>query len=233
MLAALGSQHGGWELKIGSYRAVCSGPARALANAERELFAQLDYRDDSKVGVICMETGGTPSDSVTQSIADSCGISTTDLYCVLTPTTSTAGSVLTSARVVEAGMFRLMTCGFKPAGVRTGHGTAPIAPAAKHGRAPMGTVNDCVIYGGRAFFFVKSEESDNLDALIEGTSSISSSQYGQPLYRLLKSVKFDAHKLDPALFSPAEITVNDITSGRTFKAGHVNPEVLKQSLMKG
>ena len=233
MLAALGSQHAGWEMNIGDYSAVCSGPARALANIEKELFVKLNYRDDSKAGIICLETGETPPDSVTQSIADTCGISTTDLYCILAPITSIVGSVLTSARVVEAGVYRLMTLGFNPAGIRTGHGVAPIALAARDSRVAAGITNDCVIYGGRAFFFVKSDESDKLEALVERASSSASSEYGQPLYRLLASVGFDSHRLDPALFGPAEITVNDITSGRTLKAGHVNPVVLRQSLAIG
>lgn len=232
-LATLGSQHAGWEIRIGEHVARCSGPARALASAERELFDRLDYRDDSKVGVICLETGEHPPDSVTQSIADSCGISATDLYCILAPTTSIAGSVVTSARVVDNGAYRLMALGFKPAGIRTGHGIAPIAPVKRDSKVALGVTNDCVLYGGRAFYFVRADESDELDVLVERASSSASSLYGQPLYLILKSVAFDVHKLDPALFGPAEITVNDITSGRTLKAGGVNPEVLKQSLAIG
>jgi methenyltetrahydromethanopterin cyclohydrolase len=132
--------------------------------------------------------------------------------------------------VVEAGAYRLMTLGFKPAGIRTGHGIAPVAPVKKDGRKATGIVNDCFVYGGRTFFFVKADESENLDDLVERASSSASSSYGQPLYYILKSVAFDIHKLDPALLAPAEITVNDVTSGRTLKAGRVNPEVLKQSL---
>lgn len=232
-LAVLGSQHAGWEMRLGSYFAMCSGPARALAVAEKELFAELDYRDDSKVGVICLESREPPPDTVTQYIADSCGISATDLYCILTPATSTAGSVVTSARVVEAGAHRLRTLGLNPEKIRTGHGIAPIAPVTKEDRTVSGITNDCILYGGRAFFFVKSEENDHLDALVERASSSASSQYGQPLYELLKSVGFDAHRLEPTLFGPAEITVNDVTSGKTLKAGRLNPEVLKQCLAIG
>ncbi len=232
-LATLGSQHAGWEIRIGEHVARCSGPARALASAERELFDRLDYRDDSRVGVICLETREPPSDSVTQSIADSCGISATDLYCILAPTTSIAGCLVMSARVVDTGVYRLMTLGFEPAGIRTGHGIAPVAPVNKDSNKATGMANDCILYGGKVFFFVKADESDNLDALVERASSSASSAYGRPLYNILKSVAFDLDKLDPALLGPAEITVNDVTSGRTLKAGRVNPDVLKQSLAIG
>jgi methenyltetrahydromethanopterin cyclohydrolase len=32
------------------------------------------------------------------------------------------------------------------------------------------------------------------------------------------------------LFSPAEVTINDTKSGKTFRAGRVNPALLKQGL---
>jgi methenyltetrahydromethanopterin cyclohydrolase len=35
------------------------------------------------------------------------------------------------------------------------------------------------------------------------------------------------------LFSPAEVIVNNLASGRVFRAGRLNPEVLKGSLGVG
>ena len=229
-IALMGSQYAGWAIRVDSYSALCSGPARALAGVENGLFTELDYRDDSSVGVICLETREPPPEKVTQFISDSCGISASDLYCIMAPTASIAGSVLMSARIAEVGVRSLHRLGFGPAKIRTGHGTAPIPPLAKDDREAMGVTNDCILYGGRAFLFVKSEEGDNLPSLIEKASSCASPQYGQPLYTLLKSGGFDINRLDSSLFGPAEITVNDITTGLTLKGGYVNPKILRQSL---
>ena len=39
----------------------------------------------------------------------------------------------------------------------------------------------------------------------------------------------DFYKIDPLLFSPAEVWLTSSESGRTFHAGHLNPEVLTAS----
>jgi len=228
-IATLGSQYAGWPIESEGYFALGSGPARALATVETKLYSELDYRDDCDFGVICLETRNPPPETVTQSIADSCRISPSNLYCLMSPTASAAGSVQTSARVVEAGMHKLHMLGLDPGKVRTGYGTAPIAPVAEDDRRAIGVTNDCILHGGRAYFFVRCEESEDLGILTERCPSSASPQYGQPFYDLFKSVGFDLYKVDPNLFSPAEFTINDVTNERTFTAGRLNPDALKQS----
>jgi methenyltetrahydromethanopterin cyclohydrolase len=58
-----------------------------------------------------------------------------------------------------------------------------------------------------------------------------SSDYGETFYDTFKGYNFDFYKVDPLLFSPAEITVTNVASGRTFHAGHVNVDVLKKSFL--
>jgi len=227
-IATLASQYAGWTIKVGKYFAMGSGPARALAQVEK-LYEELEYKDRSKKGVIVLESRITPSDGVTEYIAEKCGISTSNLTCIVVPTASVAGSVQISSRVVEVGMHKLHEIGFDPEKVRRGHGVAPIAPVAKSDRKAMGVTNDCILYGGRTFYFVKSED-DNLQEIVEKVPSSTSDQYGQPFYDLFKSVEFDFYKVDPLLFSPAEVTINHIETGKIYHAGELNPEVLKQSL---
>ena len=93
----------------------------------------------------------------------------------------------------------------------------------------MGVTNDCILYAGRTFYFVRPDEDDDLAAIAAKVPSSASEQYGKPFYDLFKSVEFDFYKVDPLLFSPAEVTMNDIEKGKTYKAGALNPEVLKQS----
>ena len=227
-IATLASQYAGWTIKVGKYFAMGSGPARALAQVEK-LYEELEYNDKSKKGVIVLESRVTPSDDVTEYIAEKCGISTSNLTCIVVPTASIAGSVQISSRVVEVGMHKLHEIGFDPEKVRRGHGVAPIAPVAKNDSKAMGVTNDCILYGGRTFYFVKSED-DNLQEIVEKVPSSTSEQYGQPFYDLFKSVEFDFYKVDPLLFSPAEVTINHIETGKIYHAGELNFEVLKQSL---
>jgi len=227
-IATLASQYAGWTIKVGKYFAMGSGPARALAQVEKKLYEELEYKDRSKKGVIVLESRETPSEDVTEYIAEKCGISTSNLYCIVVPTASIAGSVQISSRIVEVGMHKLHEIGFDPEKVRRGHGVAPIAPVAKNDSKAMGVTNDCILYGGRTFYFVRSED-DDLQEIVEKVPSSTSDQYGQPFYKLFKSVEFDFYKVDPLLFSPAEVTINHIETGMIHHAGELNSEVLKQS----
>jgi len=227
-IATLASQYAGWTIKVEKYFAMGSGPARALAQVEK-LYDELEYRDRSKKGVIILESREKPSEAVTGYIAEKCGIATSDLFCIVVPTASIAGSVQISSRVVEVGMHKLHEIGFDPEKVRRGYGVAPIAPVAKNDSRAMGITNDCILYGGRTYYFVKSDD-DDFQTVVEKVPSSTSEQYGQPFYDLFKSVKFDFYKIDPLLFSPAEVTINHIESGKIYHAGELNPDILKKSL---
>lgn len=228
-IATMGSQYAGWVINEDKYFAMASGPARALAVVEKKLYAELEYEDKAKVGVIVLETRKPPPENITDYIAEKCGISASDLYCVMTPTACIAGSVQISARIVEVGVHKLHELGFSPDKIKTGHGVAPIGPVAKSDNRAMGVTNDCILYGGRTFYFVRPDEDEDIEALTAKVPSSASKQYGKPFYDLFKSVEFDFYKVDPLLFSPAEVTINDIVKGKTYKAGALNPEVLKQS----
>jgi methenyltetrahydromethanopterin cyclohydrolase len=216
-------------INVDKYFAMGSGPARALAVVEKKLYAELDYKDKAKVGAIVLETRNPPPENVTDFIAEKCGIPASELYCVMTPTACIAGSVQISARVVEVGVHKLHELKFDPDKIKAGHGVAPIGPVAKSDNRAMGITNDCILYAGRTFYFVRPDEDDNIEELVKKVPSSASEQYGKPFYDLFKSVEFDFYKVDPLLFSPAEVTMNDIVKGKTYKAGALDPAVLKQS----
>ncbi|TFG08095.1 methenyltetrahydromethanopterin cyclohydrolase, partial [Candidatus Thorarchaeota archaeon] len=229
-ISTLGSQLAGWRIKIDDFTAMGSGPARALACVEKELFAELEYRDNSNEAVIALESNVLPSERVTDFIADKCGIPPSNLHCVVAPTASKAGSVQISARVLEVALHKLHALGFSPRKIRKGYGIAPVAPVAKNDIRAMGVCNDCILYGGRVFLYLRSGADDDILSLIEKAPASASPQYGIPFYDLFKGFNFDFYKVDPLLFSPAELTLNDIEKGEVHKAGKINPEVLRKSL---
>ncbi|MBD3405447.1 MAG: methenyltetrahydromethanopterin cyclohydrolase [Candidatus Lokiarchaeota archaeon] len=226
--ATLGSQFAGWQIKRDDFFAMASGPARALAQKEK-LLDEINFSDESEVGVIILETGEIPSEEVTTFISETCHIDSSNLYCVVAPTASIAGSVQISARIVEVGVHKLFKLNLDPERIKKGHGVAPIAPVAESDGKAMGRTNDCVLYGGRTFFYVRGEGT-NLDEIIHKAPSCASEQYGKPFYKLFKSFNFDFYKVDSMLFSPAEITINDIDSMESYRAGRINPDILRESL---
>ena len=227
-IGCMGSQYAGWAIKREKYFAMGSGPARALAVVEK-LYEKLGYRDKAEVAAIVLEGRQLPTDEVAAYIAGKCGISPANLALLIAPTASVAGSIQISARVVETGLHKMVELGFDVRQVVSGYGTAPIAPVDKDDLRAIGRTNDCILYGGQVYYAVRADDAE-LAALVERIPSSASSDYGQPFYRLFKQYG-DFYKIDPLLFSPAQVTINNLTSGKSYRAGYVNAEVLGASLL--
>jgi methenyltetrahydromethanopterin cyclohydrolase len=232
-ICCLASQYAGWAIKTADYFAMGSGPLRAVARVEKELFGKLDYAEDAESaprGVLVLESRQLPDEKVADWVAERSGLPPERLVFVVAPTASIAGCVQISARVIETGLHKMEKLGFDVRTVRAGFGTAPLAPVAKNDLRAIGRTNDCILYGGRAAFTVLGDDAE-LEALAERVPSSASSDYGTPFYEIFKRYQGDFYKIDPLLFSPAEVAITNLASGRTFRAGATNSEVLRRSLL--
>ncbi|MGQ4911904.1 MAG: methenyltetrahydromethanopterin cyclohydrolase [Candidatus Thorarchaeota archaeon] len=229
VIATLGSQHTGWAIKVGKYSAMGSGPARALARVEKQLYEEIQYNDNHTAGVMVLESRDLPTDEVAEHVAEKCGLSSSDMTFVVVPTASEAGSAQISARIVEVGIHKMHEIGFDLTRIRRGYGVAPIAPVAKSDARAMGATNDCIRYGGRTFYFLR-EGAEGVAEIIQQIPTRASEQNGQSFYDLFKSADSDIYRLDPCIFSPAEITISHIESRSVYKAGELDPIALKRSL---
>lgn len=228
-LGCMASQYAGWTISVGKFFALGSGPARALSLVEKKLFEELDYEDDSNVAIIALETAKVPDAEVIEYIAEKCNVKTEKLFVVVAPCASIAGSVQVSARLVETGLHKMHALGFDINSVISGYGLCPISPVAKDDMAGMGKTNDCLLYGGKTWYSVDCEDSE-IEEMIKKVPSSTSNDYGKPFIEIFKAVNYDFYKIDSMLFSPAEITINNVRTGKNFHAGFVNVEVLRQSL---
>ena len=231
-LACMAAQYAGWAINVegsassGNYMAMGSGPARALYAGE-PLFEKLAYRDSARVAVLALESRKLPSEEVAVWIAQKCRVSPDQLYLLVAPTASLVGSVQVAARVVETGLHKMLEVGFDIGAVLSGFGACPLAPIAEDDLHAIGRTNDAVLYGGRVWYAVRSDDAQ-LDGLIKKLPSSASKDYGAPFYDLFQRYQGDFYKIDPLLFSPAEISLNNQSSGHTFHAGQVNTEILKK-----
>jgi len=229
-VATLGAQFAGWQIKTSDYFAMGSGPARALALKPKELYQKIEYEDESNRAVIVLESERYPSDQALEYIAHECEVALQDLYVLVAPTSSMAGSVQISGRIVEAGIHKLTEIGFDPKRILHGSGHAPIAPIHPKSGKAMGRTNDAILYGGVTYYSVESDDDEKLKELVAGAPSSTSKDYGRPFYETFKAAEFDFYKIDPGLFAPAVFTVNNTKTGVTHTAGRVNPEILKQTM---
>jgi len=228
-VSCMASQYAGWAIQVEKYFAMGSGPLRAHARVEKELFAKLGYTERARRGVLVLETRNPPTDAVAAWVGQKAGLAPAQLTFVAAPTASLAGGVQIAARILETGLHKMDTLGFDVKRIVSGIGTAPLPPTAKNDLRAIGRTNDCILYGGQARYTVDADDAE-LGALVPKVPAAASKDYGTPFYEIFKRYDGDFYKIDPLLFSPAEVWLTSAQSGKTYHAGRVNPEVLRASL---
>jgi methenyltetrahydromethanopterin cyclohydrolase len=227
-VACLAAQYAGWRIDRDGYLAMGSGPGRALIRAE-DLYDDLDWDERSSAAVLCLETREPPPAEVAGFVADRAGVEPSALTLLMAPTASVAGGVQIAARVVETALHKLHELDFDVRKVVSGFGSCPLPPVAGDDMEAIGRTNDAVLYGGQVQLTVEADDDDALRDLVERLPASASSDYGEPFGSVLKRANFDFYAIDPLLFSPAQIRLTSVASGRSFEAGQVNLEVLERS----
>lgn len=225
--ACLFSQYAGWKVSVGKFFAMGSGPMRAVAATE-ELFDKLWYREEATEIVGVLETGKLPDAAVLEHIAEKAGVEVGDVSLIVAPTCSMAGNYQVVARSVETAMHKLHELGFDVNRVRSAQGIAPLPPVANNDLQGIGRTNDAILYGGRVTLWVQGDD-ESLREVLPRVPSSASAMHGRPFSEIFDAAGRDFYKIDPMLFSPAEVTVHNIDTGTVHHVGRVALDVLKQS----
>jgi methenyltetrahydromethanopterin cyclohydrolase len=225
-LACLAAQKAGWRINQEGFFAMGSGPARALALKPKHTYEVIEYEDDSDFAVIALEASTLPNEKVMDYVATECGVDASNTVAVVAPTNSLVGSVQIAGRVVEMAIYKLNEMGFDTRHIISAMGSAPIPPVKKDPALAMGTTNDASIYHGSVTLTV---DGGNIKDFAAKLPSSTSKDYGRPFYTIFKEAKFDFYKLDPSIFAPAEVVINDISTGDTYIAGKINADVTMES----
>ncbi|AXI25830.1 methenyltetrahydromethanopterin cyclohydrolase [Methanofervidicoccus sp. A16] len=230
-VSTLGSQKAGWVVKVGKYFAMGSGPARALAKMPKSTYEEIGYEDNADVAILCLESSKLPNEDVAQHVADKCGVDVEKVYLLVAPTSSLVGSIQISGRVVENGTYKMLeVLNFDVKKVKYAVGIAPIAPIVGDDLVMMGATNDMVLYGGKTYYYIESDEGDDIEELCKKLPSSASPDYGKPFLEVFKAANYDFYKIDKGMFAPAVVTINDIRTGKLVSSGEINVEVIKKSL---
>jgi methenyltetrahydromethanopterin cyclohydrolase len=227
VLACLGSQYAGWSLQEGKFFALASGPGRARALKE-ELFGELGYRDDAERASFVLEVDRPPPAELIRRVAETCGLAPTSLAFIMTPTTSLAGTVQIVARSLEVALHKAHALKFPLERIVDGFGTAPLPPPAAKFVAAMGRTNDAILYGGRVALFVSGPEAEAA-ALADALPSSASRDHGRPFAEVFAAAGGDFYKIDPMLFSPGLVEITALETGRCFRRGRIDTELLARS----
>jgi len=225
--ACMASQYAGWQIKTDDFFGMGSGPMRA-AYGKEPLFDDIGCRESSTAIVGILEAGTMPTDAAVVMIAEKTNVNATRLHLLVAPTASLAGGVQIVARSVETAMHKLHELGMDLSRVITGFGAAPLPPVAKDDMKAIGRTNDAILYGAEVTLYVTGDD-DSLADLAGKAPASASRDYGEPFGDIFKRFDYDFYKIDPMLFSPAAVTLQNIETGRTHTAGKVNHDVLGRS----
>lgn len=227
VLACMASQYAGWQIAVGKFFAMGSGPMRA-AYGKEELFAHIPGKEHAPVAVGVLETRQLPDDAVLEHLSQALNLPASKITLLAAPTASQAGNLQVVARSLETALHKLHELKFDLNQVVSGFGSAPLPPVAKDELIAIGRTNDAILYGGRVTIWVQAED-DQLAEIGPKAPACASADYGAPFASICARYNHDFYKIDPMLFSPAEIVLCNLTSGRTFAYGRTRADVLHQS----
>jgi methenyltetrahydromethanopterin cyclohydrolase len=228
-IAILGSQYAGWQINEEGYFAIGSGPARALALKPKEIYKEIGYKDDFDKAIVVLETAKFPPATLLERLVDDCKVLHKNLAVILTPTTSVAGVVQVSGRILETGIHKLRKLGLNPNAILYAWGCAPIPPIHPEFADAMARTNDAILYGGITYYAIEYKDEEELKEIVEKAPSKASKDYGKLFIEIFKEADYDFYKIDPNLFAPAILIVNNLKTGNTFERGEINAKALEES----
>ncbi len=227
VLACMASQYAGWQVSVDKFFAMGSGPMRA-AYGKEELFDHIPGREKAPVAVGVLETRDQPTDAAIAYLGERLKLPADKIVLLVAPTASHAGTLQVVARSVETALHKLYELKFDLRQIVSGFGVAPLPPVAAKDRLAIGRTNDAILYGGRVTLWVRCDD-DLLAEIGPKVPSSSSPDHGAPFADIFERYGRQFYKIDRLLFSPAVVTFQNLTSGRSHKFGRVEGDVLKQS----
>jgi len=227
VLACMASQYAGWQVQVGKFFAMGSGPMRA-AYGKEALFNDIPGREQAAAAIGVLETRKLPGDDVFAHLADQLGLPADRITLLVAPASSTAGTLQVVARSVETALHKLHELKFDLGSVVSAFGSAPLPPVASNELSAIGRTNDAILYGGRVTLWVRGDDDQLADVGARVPSS-SSPDYGEPFADVFARYNQDFYKIDPLLFSPGELVLNNLKTGRCHRFGKLAPDVLRRS----
>jgi methenyltetrahydromethanopterin cyclohydrolase len=132
------------------------------------------------------------------------------------------------ARSIETALHKMHELKYEIRNVVSGIGTAPLPPVAADDLVGIGRTNDAVLYGGEVTLWVRDEDA-RLAEIGPQIPSSASADFGEPFAAIFERYGRDFYKIDPLLFSPAAISLVNLTSGRVHRFGGLRMDVLERS----
>jgi methenyltetrahydromethanopterin cyclohydrolase len=188
----------------------------------------IGFRETAEEVIGVLETRKPPPQAIVERIAHACRVLPAAVTLFVAPTASLSGGLQIVARSVETALHKLAELNFDLARIVSAHGTAPLPPVAANDLAAIGRTNDAILYGARVLLAVTGDDP-SLESVGPQVPSSASPDHGEPFATIFARYNHDFYAVDPSLFSPAEITFENIETGKLHKFGQVTPGILARS----
>jgi len=225
--ACLASQYAGWQVSVGKFFAMGSGPMRAVS-AREDIFHHIPGKEEAPHAVGVLETAKHPTEDVIAAIVAKLPPVAEHLTLLVAPTMSMAGTTQVVARSVETALHKLHELKFDVTQVISAYGIAPLPPVATDFVQAIGRTNDAILYGGRVTLWVRADD-ELLEQIGPKVPSSSSKDHGEPFAAVFSKYGGDFYRIDPLLFSPAEVEFRNLKTGRCHRFGKVEPGLVRKS----
>lgn len=225
--ACMLSQYAGWPVKHSDFFAMGSGAMRVRRGREA-ILQSLNASDSSTLAVGTLECDQLPSDEVVQAMAVECDVAPSDIWLAIAPTRSIAGCVQVVARSVETALHKLHELGFPLDQIHSAYGIAPLPPPTPNFAKGIGRTNDAILYGANVTLWVTGDDEAIASACVQ-LPSCASKDFGSPFAEIFKQYEYDFYKVDPGLFSPAEVMIVNLSSGKSWRCGGPRVDLISKS----
>lgn len=227
LLACIGCQYAGWPFQHDQYFSMCSGTAR-VNHGREEILQQYGMVGQLDSLVAIFESDQRPNPDGVAAMATACGVPAESMVICIARTASLPGSIQVVARSVETTLHKLHELKFDLATIQSATGSAPLPPIAAKDLISLGWTNDSILYGGLVHLWVDTDD-DSIEQVIDSLPSNSSADFGRPFLEIFEHYDRDFYKIDKSLFSPAQVAIFNIRTGRTFVGGQIRSDLLRQS----
>ena len=227
VLACMASQYAGWQISVGKFFGMGSGPMRA-AYGKEELFDHIPGREQPSAAVGVIEARKLPDQAVFEHISSAVKLPAEKITLLVAPAASQAGNLQVVARSLETALHKLHELKFDLGQVVSGFGSAPLPPVARDELSAIGRTNDAILYGGRVVIWVQADDAQ-IAEIGPKVPSASSPDYGAPFASIFERYDRDFYRIDPMLFSPAEIVFCNLKTGKSQAFGRTRHEIMHRS----
>ena len=119
--ACMASQYAGWQISVGKFFAMGSGPMRAVYGKE-ELFEHIEGRENAAMAVGVLESRKLPDEAVADYLSTNLNLPPAKISLLVAPAASLAGNLQVVARSLETALHKLHELKFDLNQVLSGFG---------------------------------------------------------------------------------------------------------------